>query len=126
MNKNLIKWIIIGSALLILFVIYKYFDPYKNDFFPECIFHRLTGYKCPLCGSQRAIHYLFNFDIVNAFKENALLVICIPYILLYIYCDLIKIKTDRELRIRKLLFGNKAILIALAIVIVFWALRNLN
>jgi len=126
MKKKHIKWIIICSVLLIFFIIYKYFDPYYNVFFPECIFHRLTGYKCPLCGSQRAIHYLFNFDIIKAFKENALLLIFSPYILLYIYYDLIKIKQEKQLRFRKLLFGNTAILIASGFIIVFWILRNLK
>jgi hypothetical protein len=124
-SGKLIKWILIGSGLVIFIIFYKILNPYEYNFFPKCIFHELTGYKCPGCGSQRAIHYLFNLDIVNAFNENMLLVISIPYMILGAYFDSIAIKTERQLRIRKFFFGYKAIMVVLAIIIGFWILRNI-
>ena len=122
--KKYIKWIFISISLIVFYVVYSYFNPYQVDFFPKCPFLLLTGYKCPGCGSQRAIHYLFNFDIYHAFKENMLLVISIPYLIVGAYFDLVKIKTEKQLRIRKFLFGQKAIMVILVIVIGFWILRN--
>ena len=67
--------------IIILIVVYKNYNPYDYDYFPECPFKKFIGYECAGCGSQRAIHYLLNFEISNAMRENLLLVISIPYIL---------------------------------------------
>jgi hypothetical protein len=122
---NIIKWIAISISLIVFYIIYTYFNPNEADFFPKCPFLLLTGYQCPGCGSQRAIHYLFNFDIVHAFYENMLLVISIPYIILGAYFDMVEIKTDRQLRIRKFLYGQKAIFVIFVFIIGFWILRNI-
>jgi hypothetical protein len=123
-RKKLTKLILYGAGIIAFIVFYKVFSPYEQKFFPKCIFNQLTGYKCPGCGSQRAMHYLFNFDIYHAFKENMLLVISIPYLILGAYFDLVELKTERQLRIRKFLYGQKAIMVILVIVISFWILRN--
>jgi hypothetical protein len=123
-SKKIPKWIIIGTGFVAFFIIYKYFNPYNHNFFPECIFHKLTGYKCPGCGSQRAIHYLFNLDIENAFRENALLVISIPYIIVLFYFKMVSEKSDRQLKINKILLGNKALIVIIVSVLAFWILRN--
>ena len=122
--KKIGKWILVVLGLIVLIFIYKSVNPVESNFFPKCPFHQLTGYKCPGCGSQRSIHYLLNFEISNAFHENAMLVISIPYILLGICFDLIKIKNKKQLAWRKRLFGTKAILIILILIILFWILRN--
>jgi hypothetical protein len=124
-SKKIIKWIFIGIAISLLIILFKFYSPYKYHIFPPCPFYSITGLKCPGCGSQRAIHYLLNFDIIDAFKENMLLVIAVPYLILGAYFDLITLKTEKQLRIRKMLFGSKAILIILIIVIGFWILRNI-
>jgi hypothetical protein len=124
-SKKIIKWVFIGIAISLLIILYKFYSPYKYHIFPSCPFYYITGLKCPGCGSQRAIHYLLNFDIIDAFKENMLLVIAIPYLILGAYFDLITLKTEKQLRIRKMLFGSKAIIIILIIVIGYWILRNI-
>jgi len=116
---------LISISLIVVYFVYLYFNPYQVDFFPKCPFLWITGYKCPGCGSQRAVHYLFNFDVYHAFKENMLLVISIPYIIVGAYFDTIVVKTEKQARIRKFLFGQKAIMVILVVVIGFWILRNL-
>jgi len=122
---KILKWMVILIGLLVFFRIYSYFDPYKFDFFPKCPFLQITGYKCPGCGSQRALHYLFNFEIKKAFFENMLLVVSIPYLILGAYLDTIKFKNEKQLKIRKALFGLKAIIVVSVIILLFWILRNL-
>ncbi|MCK4345983.1 MAG: DUF2752 domain-containing protein [Bacteroidales bacterium] len=117
-------WIFI-LIIIIIIVLYKIFDPYDLNYFPKCPFRELTGYKCPGCGSQRAIHYLLNFEIIPALKENVLLVLSIPYIIAGIIFDLIKNPNEKLLRIRRMCFGVGAIKIILFIIIIFWILRNL-
>lgn len=106
-------------------IIYAYYDPETNPIFPKCPFRELTGYKCPGCGSQRAIHDLMHLDISSAFHHNLLLVISIPYILVGAVFDLIKNPTARLAIWRQRLFGVKAILIVLLLIIAFWIGRNI-
>lgn len=118
------KWL--WAILIILgILIFTFFNPYEVSWFPKCPFRTLTGLKCPGCGAQRALHFLFNFQISKAFHENALLICSIPYILTGFIFDKIK---DPGLKIQywhKKLFGITAIYIVLFLVISFWIGRNI-
>ncbi len=118
------KWPIIALVLLVLIILYYKLDPTGYSFFPKCPFYWLTGYKCPGCGSQRAVHDLLHLDFPGAFQQNPLLVISIPYIagaLLFDYTSL----NQRFPRARKILYGKTAILIVFVVVIAYWILRNI-
>lgn len=119
------KWSVVIIFLVILAILYKTYNPDGNNYFPKCPFKVLTGFECPGCGSQRAIHHLLNFEVLGAFKENPLLVLSIPYLLVGITFDLIKHPGNKALKWRKILYGEKAIYILLAIIIAFWILRNI-
>jgi len=124
--KKTLKWSVIFITIITLLIIYKIYNPIQNIYFPKCPFKGLTGYKCPGCGSQRAIHYLLNFEIKYAFGENMLLVLSIPYLIMGFIFDLIKNPNDEGLKWRKILFGVKAIYIILTIIVSFWILRNIT
>ena len=124
--RKILKWCIAIIFLTILAIMYRTYNPTGNIYFPKCPFRELTGLKCPGCGSQRAVHYLLNFDIYNATKENAILVLSIPYILTGLVFDLLKRPSERILKWRKRLFGQKAIIVILTIIIAFWILRNIT
>ena len=118
------KWIITICAISILAFVYKTYNPGGNSYFPNCPFKEFTGLECPGCGSQRATHYLLNLDIINALRENALLVISTPYLLLGLVFEYFK--NNNSLKWRKSLFGQKAIFVILFIIIAFWLLRNIT
>ena len=87
-NKK-ITFIVIAVALAIMAVVYFVFDPTTTRLFPKCAFYALTGFKCPGCGSQRAIHALLHADVLAAIRYNALLVFSLPFIALLLtnrYC----------------------------------------
>ena len=42
----------------------------------------MTGYKCPGCGSQRAIHAMLHGDALGAIRYNAMLLPAIPVVVL--------------------------------------------
>lgn len=121
-----IKWGIAIILVTILAILYRSYNPYGNIYFPKCPFRELTSLKCPGCGSQRAIHYLLNFNILNAIKENLILVLSIPYILTGLIFDSLKKPNEKILKWRKVLFGRNAIFLILVIIIVFWILRNIK
>lgn len=125
-HKKIVKWILALTVISVLAIIYKTYNPDGNVYFPKCLFRELTGYKCPGCGSQRAVHYLLNLDLMNALKENALLVLAIPYLLLGFMFDAVAKPSQKMLKWRRILFGRKAIFIILTMIIAFWILRNLS
>lgn len=124
--RKILKWCIAIILVTILAILYRTYNPNGNVYFPKCPFREFTGLKCPGCGSQRAVHYLLNFDIFNAIKENVILVLSIPYILTGLVFDSLKKPNENILKWRKILFGRKAIFVILSIIIAFWILRNIK
>ena len=86
MRRTLVIALVV-AVLLVLGFIYYALDPTASAVFPRCTFLSLTGYKCPGCGSQRAIHALLHGDVVSAFRYNALLLVAIPWIALCLYAE---------------------------------------
>ena len=119
-QKNL--WIL-GLLLLAVALYYFFLNPYQQtDFFMSCPFYKITGYQCPGCGSQRAFHEILHFHFLEAFKQNALFVLGIPYVLLIFYANFNK---EKHQKLRQALVGNKTLLILLIVAILFGVLRNL-
>jgi hypothetical protein len=54
------------------------FDPSLYPIYPQCLFHRLTGWNCPGCGSTRALHQLLHGHVSAALRCNALLILSLP------------------------------------------------
>ena len=119
-RKNL--WIL-GLLFLAVALYYFFLNPYQQtDFFMSCPFYKITGYQCPGCGSQRAFHEVLHFHFFEAFKQNALFVLGIPYVLLIFYANFNK---EKHQKLRQVLVGNKTLLILLIVAILFGVLRNL-
>ncbi len=112
--------IVVVGMLLVFYTL----DPAEQPVFPRCPFLLLTGYECPGCGSQRAIHSLLHLDFRAAFRYNALMVVAIPYILVGIYLQYFG-GSRRHPKVEKALFGRWSALTVLVLVLVFWIGRNL-
>lgn len=105
-------------------VVYYRFNPETARFFPPCPFTYITGLLCPGCGTQRAAHYLLHLQIGKAFSLNPLFVLALPYVAVGIYFEYMG--GNRKFpQMRRLLFGQKAMMIALVIIILYWIGRNL-
>lgn len=121
MRRTLV--IILAIAALLLFgFIYYALDPSSSAAFPKCGFLTLTGYKCPGCGSQRAIHALLNGDVAAAFRYNAMLFIAAPWILLCLFAETQRVRNPR---LYARLHPSLLIWLFLAIVLAWWLLRNI-
>lgn len=121
MRRTLV--VLLAIAVILVFgVIYYALDPTSSPLFPQCGLLTLTGYKCPGCGSQRAIHALLNGDVVAAFKHNAMLFIATPWLLLCFYAE-----TQRKRNPRRYaqLHCSTLIWLFLAMVLIWWLLRNI-
>ncbi len=100
---------------------YLFFNPTDYGIFPKCQFLLATGYKCPGCGSQRAIHALLNGDFIAAVKYNAIFIISLPIICIYAYGEVMKKRHERFFRI---INSKIAIYSLLFMYLAWWVLRN--
>ena len=115
--------IVIVIVLLLVFgFIYYALDPSTSTVFPRCGFLSLTGYKCPGCGSQRAIHALLHGDVVTAFRHNAMLLISIPWLALSLFAEGQRVRNPR---LYARLNAPLIIMLYLAAVLLWWLLRNI-
>lgn len=120
----------VGPILIVILfagiaVTYKYLDPSVVPIFPRCPFRLLTGYLCPGCGSQRAIHHLLNLDIAGAWSMNPLLVIALPYLLLGLILQPLSHRSARGARLLDQLYGYQASIVVLVVIVLFWIGRNI-
>ncbi|VAW18609.1 hypothetical protein MNBD_BACTEROID01-2263 [hydrothermal vent metagenome] len=112
-------------ALIVLAAVFFFFlDPEEGVFFPKCVFHSLTGYYCPGCGSQRAIHSLLHLNISGVVNNNLLL---IPAVLTMAYGLAIpEINRRFNKDYKNLLYYKQVPLVVLIIIVLFWILRNIR
>ena len=85
MSKRLRIIIAAGAPVLIavIFALRNYIISLKR-FFPECTFHKLTGYWCTGCGNTRCVEAMLHGHIITAVRNNALIpFLCLLLILLY-------------------------------------------
>ncbi len=91
--------------------------------FPQCPFNSLTGYQCPGCGSQRAIHQLFHGHILSAIRLNALL---LPGLVYAATGYALSLGAQKQwIRIRPAWYGKKAAIAWLMLLLLYWLGRNL-
>ena len=114
--------ILVLAALLVLGVVYFALDPSTSGIFPRCVFLSMTGYKCPGCGSQRAIHALLHGDVIGAFRYNAFLLIGIPWIVLCLFAESRRVRNPR---LYARLNAPLLIWLFLAMLLIWWLLRNI-
>lgn len=57
---------------------YFFVDPDSSRWMPKCTFHQLTGWQCPGCGSQRALHALLHGDFSAAWGFNPFIFFIVP------------------------------------------------
>ncbi len=104
-----------------LVLVYFTFDPSEGKLFPKCPFLLLTGYQCPGCGSQRAIHCLLHGDIIGAWRYNAFLVLCLPIIATMLLGWLLRKKKPV---FYNAVTGNVMVFVLTTLIVAWWILRN--
>jgi hypothetical protein len=124
-SKKLLKitllFVLIGGGFLLFYL----FDPSQHSFFLPCPFNYMTGYQCPGCGSQRAIHQLLHGNVGAAFNLNPLLIVSLPLILYGIGTKIWNYIYNTSHRVT-LFYSNIFIYGYFAIAIIYWVLRNLS
>ena len=124
MMKKHLTLAVFALIFIGLGVVFYSFNPQNSIYFLKCPIYYFTGYLCPGCGSQRAIHELLHLNIKKAFEYNALFVTVTPYVILAIVLNTKPLRNYFP-KTRKLFFNPQAILILLGIAVVFSVYRNI-
>lgn len=111
-------------GLIFIGGVYLFFlNPAHSNWYPPCIFHKLTGLYCPGCGTLRALHQLLHGHFLAALDYNSLMVLLLPFLLYSFFSYGMLIIRGRALS--RIFIPALWIRILLVAIIVFWILRNI-
>ncbi len=102
---------IIAVAVIVYLGLY---DPTQYPA-PRCMFKALTGYQCPGCGTQRAVHALLHGHPGQAWTYNPALFILAPLAALYLW---------NPRRLQPILHSWRTTATIAAAIILWWIGRN--
>lgn len=123
--NRFVKPTIIAVVGLSLLLIYYFVDPVNSalaQLMPKCMLKTLTGYDCPSCGIQRALHALLNGEFKAAFWLNPFLAFILPYVVVLLYTVLSKDRFAE--RIKPYVQHRNAVYAYLVLYIAWWIVRN--
>lgn len=116
--RTIYKIILWGIGLSCFFLIYHYFDPTHSVIAPKCPFWLLTGWQCPGCGSQRAIHCFLNGRLLEGIRYNYLLLPSLIYVIVLTI-------SPSGSKLRNAMTSSAACITILVVFLMWWLLRNL-
>lgn len=111
----------LGIALAVV-TLYFLFDPMESGWMPQCVFHKVTGWQCMGCGSQRMVHAMLHGDFVGAFKANAFVFCSLPVIAGLMYVEM---KRTRYPKLYKSVHSVAMIIIVSAMLGAWLIFRNI-
>ena len=116
--------LLLAGGLLAASVALHLRDPHEPGSWGYCPWLVLTGTACPGCGGLRAVNDLTHGDVAGAFSSNALFVGSLPVLsLLWTRSVLHRWRDQRpSLNPAAVAWGGG---VALALLLVFWVVRNL-
>lgn len=113
-------WVLALAAVMVVVFL---FDPAQSHLFPPCPWRSLTGWSCPGCGCARALHQLLHGRLLAALALNPLLAVYAPLLGYALLSTLSLALRGRPLR--RPLVTATWIWVLLAVIVVFWIVRNL-
>lgn len=90
---------------------------------PACLLKKLTGFDCPACGFQRALHALLHGEILAAVRFNLFFLIAVPWLISVIYGYFPGLPAAT--RIRRIAHGQAAGTAYIVLFFIWWVLRNI-
>lgn len=86
---------------------------------PRCLLQAITGYDCPGCGTQRALHAILHARVGEAWAFNPAVFFAVPMAALYLLAD----RLPRF--VQRVLYAPAFILAVAAAILAWWIGRNL-
>ena len=120
MSRPFLFFLIVCVAVLLLYS----FNPSDFEIAPKCMFKVITGWNCPGCGFQRAVHAALHGHLAEAWAYNRFLIYSIPYLLCLMFTEWIARGSLRE-RLQRIFEGREAALLYVALFVLWGVARNL-
>lgn len=121
-RRKIVAVVLVAAILLLLCGAYFFVDPATSRLAPKCAVKTLTGYDCPSCGGQRALHAVLHGRLSEAFMLNPFLMLAVPYVLLIAYSLL---STSRfAMRVGRVVGHPAMIWSYVVLYFVWWVVRN--
>ncbi len=111
---------IVAAVAAVVAYYYRY-NPVES-YSPRCVVKYLTGYDCPGCGSQRALHALLNGDFSAAWHFNPYVFVSFPAA---VYFIVVEAGRRRWPRLHRLSTSVPVIVAVFALTLGWWIGRNL-
>ena len=118
LDKSSLKGVLIAGIVVVAYLLLRRY----TGFYIPCLFHSVTGFQCPGCGSTRMLLALMRLDFASAYSYNPFLFVSLPFLafeFIYEFCFTHDNKTFA--RINNVILG-----IYCAAALVFGVMRNLR
>lgn len=116
------RWGLLAAVLVAASIYYYTCDPLNaGSHTPRCVVFSLTGFRCPGCGLQRALHAALHGHLWEAWQYNFFLPLALALLLFVVIGTCIGTSTNVFSRVathRYVLYPFAAIYI------LWWVLRN--
>ena len=122
-RRRTIITITVTATALAAAAVYFFNNPEQSNLFPRCPIKMLTGYDCPSCGAQRAIHAALHGNIADAIRYNLFLVVAVPFFLLALAASLLKNRVGRAISLH--ILTPRAGFAYIVLYIIWWITRNI-
>lgn len=122
MTRKTVIWIFTVAVVFATATFYALTDPSTSNWMPQCVFLKLTGFKCPGCGAQRTLHALLNGQFNQLFSYNPLLFFIVPVAL---SIALVENNRQKYPRLHKALTSTTLWIATVVIVILWTVVRNI-
>lgn len=87
-----------------------------------CMFHKMTGWRCPGCGITTMMWNLLELDFVQAYRANPFLFLTGPLLLVeLLYLSILSYK-EREIP----KWNGKALIVYICALVIFGVMRNIS
>ena len=126
MKKTIIY--IIPVIIIMAGIFYYLADPQKSIFMPKCPLKMLTGWQCPSCGAQRAVHAFLHGNFCEAISYNFFFIIAIPFFLLTVYSVLMRKRnkpSNTTIKLYDFTTNRYTLLAYIVVFFLWWIIRNL-
>lgn len=103
-------------------VTYTLVDPALSKWMPKCFFYQVTGWHCPGCGAQRALHAMLHGHITEAWDFNPFIFFIVPAA---IVLGLVEAFRSRIPGVYRTVYRPSTFIIILFIIVSWTVLRNI-
>lgn len=114
--------IVMVAAIVATMILYYRFNPADCVWMPKCPSKFISGYDCPACGSQRALHAVLHGRLGEAWHLNPFICIALPFVAAVIWSTFPRLRGSAT--VRRITHSRMAARIYIAAFFAWWILRN--